>query len=176
MSNGGTSTAPDDMVGPKGLPGTSNSGLKSGGLPRGRCWRCLGACPGGLGSAKRGPSTFKEPAGNLRLRGLGGPESPRNHSQTYGRRCPSYLSMVSRAPGAAQRDPPNTMLSSRPENLALIKKRRQIDRPRRYGSPTGPSPGKKATLQTKTCVSLSAAVRERGRFPNSELLPRNGLT
>ena len=33
------------------------------------------------------------------------------------------------APGTAQRDPPNTMLSSRPQNLALIKKRRQIDRP-----------------------------------------------
>ena len=80
------------------------------------------------------------------------------------------------APGTAQRDPPNTMLSSRPQNLALIKKRRQIDRPQRYGSPTGPSLGKKATLQTKTFVSLSAAVRERGRFPNSELLPRNGLT
>ena len=79
-------------------------------------------------------------------------------------------------PPVPPRDPPKIMLSSRPENPVLIKKRRQIDRPRGYGSPTGPSLGKKAILQTKTFASLSAAVRRRGRFPNSELLPRSGLT
>ncbi len=72
--------------------------------------------------------------------------------------------------------PQKSMLSSRrPENHVLIKKRRQIDHPRGYGSPAGPSL-EKATLQKRTSVSLSVAVRWRGRFPNSELLQRRGLT